>query len=261
MSVRTLGVLCAAVLVGTGCAAKKAVAPPPTPPTPAATLPSPEAREAERLAKELEESRGALEQSRAEAVRLRDQLKTARLETATAEEQYQALRREMDRALEEVLASKASLRGVHNRALAISRIAEVRVQLEGAGRRGDREVAERLRRAAELLSRADRVLEEGNYGGASYLADRAGELVGHARAVAEATAPNGEASGHIPIVPARGVEVVASANLRDGPDSTRRRVGVATPGTRLTAVGRQGDWFEVETDTGQRVWIYRPLVR
>ncbi len=262
MSVRTLGVVVAVVLAATGCAAKKTVAPPPTPPTPAAVaVPSPEALEAERLAKELERSRGDLDQSRVESQKLRDQLKASRQEAATAEEQYQALRREMDRALEEVLASKASLRGVHNRALAISRIAEVRVQLEGAGRRNERDVAERLRRASELLARADRVLEEGNYGGASYLADRAGELVGHARAVADATATNGEASGHIPIVPSRGIEVVASANLRVGPDATRRKVGVATPGTRLTAVGRQGDWFEVEIEGGQKAWIYRSLVR
>jgi hypothetical protein len=261
MTVRSVGALLVAVLVAGGCAAKKAVAPQPLPPAPVEAGPSPESLEAARLAKDLDESRAELEQAKAEGQKLREQLKVSRQEAAAAEEQYQALRREMDRTLEEVLASKASLRGVHNRALAISRIAEVRVQLEGAGRRNERDVAERLRRARELLARADRVLEEGNYGGASYLADRAGELVGHARAVSDATAANGEGTGLIPIVPSRGLEVVASANLRVGPDASRRKVGVAAPGTRLTAVARQGDWFEVEIENGQKAWIYRSLVR
>jgi Bacterial SH3 domain len=260
MGVRTLSVLFAVFLLG-GCAAK--VVPSPPPPSPTEPTPSPEALEAERLGRELEQSRGELDESRAEGARVRDQLQSARRQAAAAEARYQALRREMDRALEEVLASKASLRGVHNRALAISRIAEVRVQLQEAARRNEHGVAERLRRAEELLTRADRALGEGNYGGASYLADRAGELVGHARAVAEVTVPpvRDTSGGVIPIVPARSVEVLEAANLRHGPGSAERRLGVALPGTRLTAVGRMGEWFEVDTEAGQRVWIHRTLVR
>lgn len=143
-------------------------------PPPVDSAPKQDANDAaDELGREVERYRAELESARAELARAHEQLKVARQETAAAEERFEALRREMDRALDDVLASKASLRGVNNRALAISRIAEVRVQMQGAGGRGGPEVAARLRGAEALLVRADRALEEGNYGGAAYLADRA----------------------------------------------------------------------------------------
>jgi len=211
---------------------------------------------------EVQRYRGELEDARAEIARLREQVEITRHQTAVAEERFEALRGEMDRALDDVLNSKASLRGVNNRALAISRIAEVRVQMQGAGGRGGPEVAARLRGAEALLVRADQALNEGNYGGAAYLADRAGEMMRQARTVAEVTArQTAETAGLIPIVPARTVEVSVNANLRSGPDTTRSRVGTARPGTRLHAVGRLGEWFEVETEGGRTAWIHRSVVR
>jgi phage-related tail protein len=217
---------------------------------------------ADELARELERCRTELESARVEIARAHEQVKIARQETAAAEERVEALRREMDRAIDEVLASKASLRGVNNRALAISRIAEVKVQMQSTGGRGEPEVAARLRGAEALLARADKALKEGNYGGAAYLADLAGEMIRQARTVAETVARHtGETAGLIPIVPARTVQVAVTANLRSGPDAARPRVGLAKPGTRLQAVGRLGDWFEVETEGGRTAWIHRTTVR
>jgi hypothetical protein len=218
---------------------------------------------AEEPGRQLGRCRADLEAARTELARAREELREARQQAATAEERYEALRRETDRALDEVLASKASLRGVNSQALAISRIAEVRVQMQGAGgRKSSPEVAARLRSAEALLARADRALEEGNFGGAAYLADRAAEAITQARTVAEVVSRNAdEGAGLIPIVPPRMVEVAVVANLRDGPDSTRPRVGRATPGTRLRAVARLGEWLEVETDGGRTAWIRRGTLR
>jgi uncharacterized protein YgiM (DUF1202 family) len=216
----------------------------------------------DRLGAELESKRAELESAQAEIARLQKQVKAAQHGTAAAEERLEALRRDMDRALDDVLASKASLRGLNNRALAISRIAEVRVQMESASGHGNPEVAARLSDANALLTRADRTLEEGNYGGAVYLADRAAELVRYAGTIWEAaTRQTGEAAGLIPIVPARTVEVAVTANLRSGPGTARSRVGTAEPGTRLQAVGRLGEWFQVETQGGRTAWIHRATVR
>jgi uncharacterized protein YgiM (DUF1202 family) len=210
----------------------------------------------------LQQNRAELESARADIMRLHKQVKTAQQETAAAEERFEALRHDMDQALDDVLASKASLRGLNNRALAISRIAEVRVQMQSAGGRDDLEVAARMHGAEALLARADRALEEGNYGGAAYLADRAEEMIRNARRVAEVSARQaGETVGLIPIVPARTVEVTVSANLRSGPGTARSRVGTAGPGTRLQAVGRLGEWLQVETEGGRTVWINRATVR
>jgi hypothetical protein len=51
-----------------------------------------------------------------------------------------------------------------------------------------------------------------------------------------------------------------TANLRSGPDIARpgRK---AKPGTRLQAVGRLGEWFEVQAGGGRTAWIHRSTVR
>ena len=134
--------------------------------------------------------------------------------------------------------------------------------MQSTGGRREPEVAARLREADALLDRADQALKEGNYGGAAYVADRAGELIRQARTVAEVAArQTAETAGLIPIVPARTVEVVVTANLRSGPGAARPRVGRADPGTRLQAMGRLGEWFEVETESGRTAWIHRGTVR
>lgn len=251
----------AAVALGAGCASKASAPQPPAPP-PVDSSKQTAKDAADELTRELERSRAELAGARAENARMHEQLRIAQQETAAAEERFEALRREMDRALEDVLASKASLRGVNNRALAISRIAEVRVQMQSAGGRGGPEVAARLRGADALLARADQALTEGNYGGAAYLADRAADMIRQARTVAEVAArQTGETANLIPIVPARTLEVAVTANLRSGPDIARPQVGRAQPGTRLQAVGRLGEWFEVETAGGRTAWIHRSTVR
>jgi hypothetical protein len=230
-----------------GCAARN---PPPAPEAPAAT------RDAEKAAAEASDAALLHENTN-----LREELEQLRAQLVALEERNAALRAEMDRELQEVLDSKASLRGVHNRALAISRIAEVRVQLDSlSGSTADPEVQLRLSRADELLRRADRALEEGNFGGASYLADRAGELVRNARSVAEFRSRRG-ASGTIAIVPPRPLEVVARANLREGPGTDRERVAGVEAGSVLLAVGRRGAWYEVKLEAGGTAWIHGSTVR
>jgi Bacterial SH3 domain len=260
--------LVAAASLEAGCA-PKAIAPR-APAPPADDGLKREANDpADELTREVERYRAELKEARAEIARLRDQVEIARHQveiarhqTAVAEEHFEVLRVEMDRALDDVLASKASLRGVNNRALAISRIAEVRVQMQSAGGRGGTEAAARLREAEALLTRADQALKGDNYGGAAYLADRAGEMIRQARTVAEVAArQTGETAGVIPIVPARAIEVAVTANLRSGPDAARPRVGRAKPGTRLKAIARLGEWFEVETEGGRTAWIHRSTVR
>jgi Bacterial SH3 domain len=253
--------LLVAAFLEAACASRNSTSCPPVPPMRDASAQKTDDR-ADALAAELEVSRGELESALAEIIRLQGQVTAARQGTAAAEERLEALRHDVDRALDDVLASKASLRGLNNRALAISRIAEVRVQMQSAGRRGEPEVAARLRGAESLLARADRTLEQGNYGGAAYLADRAAEMVEHARTLAEVAARQaGTTAGLIPIVPARTVEVAVTANLRSGPGTERSRVGTAEKGTRLEAVGRVGEWLQVETEAGRMAWIHRATVR
>ena len=248
-----MAALVAVVAWGSGCASKASAPAPPKPPAPEVSKHAAANEAAERMGQDLE-------RARADNARLREQLKAAQREAAIAQEQREALRRDMQRALEEVLASKAS-GGVQNRALAISRIAEVRVQMQSMSAHQEPEVAARLRLAKDLLARADKTLEEGNYGGASYLADQAGEVVQYARTVvAVAGQQTEETKGLVAIVPPRTIEVAVAANLREGPNPGRRRVAGAQPGAQLVAVARLGEWFEVKTETGT-AWIHRATLR
>ncbi len=194
--------------------------------------------------------------------RLRRRLEDQEAARASLEERYAGLEIELASSVEEVLRSKASLRNVHNRALAISRIAEVRVQLQSVPQAKDPEVAVRLERANDFLNRADKALAEGNFGGSSYLSERAGELVRQARMVAEVrTSFLGGSDRIIPIVPARNLETVVKANLRQAPGKDKSIVGQVDKGKQILAIARWGDWFQVEAGDGLRSWIHTSVVR
>jgi hypothetical protein len=180
-------------------------------------------------------------------------------ELAALEEATASLELELASALEELLRSQASLRTVQSRAFAVSRIAEVRVQLEAARRHDDPALKTRVERAAEFLTRADQTLAEDNLGGAAYLADRAGELLRQARTVAEIRKQGSREV--IPIVPPRSMEVQVAANLRLEPSSESPRVAGLGSGTHVEAVARHGDWYQIVTDDGTKAWIHRALVR
>lgn len=197
-----------------------------------------------------------------EIAELRGQLEAERTARVSLEERYATLEHELAGAVEEVLRSTATGRGVHNRAFATSRIAEVRVQLEALSPTTDPEVGARLEQVQELLARADQALAEENYGGASYLADRAGEAIRRVRIVAEIRASSGSDWGEvIPIVPPRRMQAVTNANLRAGPGVEEERVGGVTAGAELQALARAGDWLQVETGSGLRAWILGRLVQ
>lgn len=191
---------------------------------------------------------------------LQGRLAESQAELASLEERYAALEVELESAIEEILRTSASVRGVGNRALAISRISEVRVELEGLPAFDDEEVSSRIERASELLGRADQALAENNFGGASYLAARSGELVRQARIVAELRSSSDRPHEMIPIVPSRQVTAVANANLRSGPGLDHDRLGGIELGEQVTAVARSGEWYQVRTRAGLLAWVHGRLV-
>ena len=262
-------------LASIGCVTQERQSPQPTV--------MPDAATEQRLARKIEELRSALHlkgeeleqerattqdllqrivELRAERGELQLALEEQELALASLEERYAALDIELTSAVEEVLRSMARVRTVKSRALAVSRIAEVRVQLGSVPRADDQEVAARLDRAREFLVRADAVLEDGNYGGASFLAERANNLIRQARMVSEIRTTSSSDSGEvIPVVPPRSMEVLENSNLREGPGIERRRVGSVPKGTNVIALARTEDWFQVETPSGVKAWISADLVR
>jgi hypothetical protein len=201
----------------------------------------------------------AVKAAEAETVRLQAALAERNSELTALEEAKASLELELQSALEELIRSQANALNVQSRAFAVSRIAEVRVELASFRASRDPALTDRLDRAEEFLDRADGALEQDNVGGAAYLAERASELVRQVKTVAEirSTVP----SELIPIVPPRYIEVSAVGNLRKAPSINSVRVGSVEPGTRLRAVARQGEWYQVETERGDEAWVHRRLIR
>jgi hypothetical protein len=243
---------------GPGVQAPEAAATPP-----AATHESESAAELAGLRQSLESTREALasawEEVAAERLRGIDlERRVLELHTGlrSAEARRMTLESELAAALDEVLRSKASLSGGSSRALATSRIAELRAAARSADDRPAADVA----RVDELLERADDELEKANYPGAAYLAERAGELLRQTRLAAAAVPSLPPAPDLVvPLVPAEPRFTAQPANLRLGPGLEYERLAVLEVGETLRALARAGDWLQVERDDGLRGWIAERL--
>ena len=255
---RSVGVLAIALVIA-GCGGKTAPVPVPALPAPAVSESVPESFSSAPVAPEKVGDDAALTAAVQEAARLRETLAERSAEVTALEEAKATLELELKSALEELLRSQTSVRNVQSRAFAVSRIAEVRVELQSLRRRKDAALANRLNRAAGFIDHANRALETGNVGGAAYLAERASELLRQARTIADIRSDSEAAL--IPIVPPRVLEVVAAANLRKSPSADSEKLGAAEPGTELRAIARRGDWFQVEFEGKDPVWVHRRLVR
>jgi Bacterial SH3 domain len=249
------------VLSGIACAGKKLDAPPIDAKDEAAPPASPTTSEAAALSTSDEIGRleAALKNAEEDEARMRDALAERDSELTALEEAKASLDLELQSALEELMRSQASVRNVQSRAFAVSRIAEVRVEVKTFRSAKDPALTDRLDRAEDFLDRADRALQADNVGGSAYLAERASELLRQVRTVAEIRA--NEPKELIPIVPPRQIVVAAAANLRKGPSSDSERVRAVEPGTTLKAVARQGEWYQVEVEGGEPAWIRRRLIR
>ncbi|MFQ5793227.1 MAG: SH3 domain-containing protein [Acidobacteriota bacterium] len=220
-------------------------------------------RDAQALQERLELTLEELDGARQEIEALKEQLQDREVALARLEERYAALEMELYATVEEVLRSKANLQSVQSRALATSRIAEVRVELQSLQEAEDPEVQNRVGRARDFLNRADKALEEGNYAGAGFLSERAQELVRQATILREfrSASRSSQFQKVLPIVPPRSLETVVNANLRKGPGTDQARVMVLQKGERILAVARAGDWFHVQTESGLKAWLHRSVVR
>jgi hypothetical protein len=253
--------LAVVLLVAAGCSGKtETISSPATPPAPdpvrEAAVESPSS---EPVKPQEDEDSVALAAALQEVGRLRVTLAERSDEVTALEEAKATLELELKSALEELVRSQTSVRNVQSRAFAVSRIAEVRVELQLLRRRKDPALDDRLDRAAGFLDHADRALETDNVGGAAYLAERASELLRQVRTIAEIR--SGAPTELIPIVPPRTLQVVSAANLRKAPSADSEKLGAVEPGTELRAIARRGDWFQVEVQAEEPVWVHRRLVR
>lgn len=168
------------------------------------------------------------------------------------EEQAALLRRELDLTENEVIRTKARLKGIETKADASSAIAEGRILLgrlvEEKGTR-----AQDVQRAQEALARAETLLRDENFGAAIFFAQKAQD------AALKAREPRAEDDSERP-APSPSYTVKASvANLRRGPSTNEPVVARVSRGTPLRASVMRGEWIRVE-HAGNTGWVHRSLL-
>jgi hypothetical protein len=254
------------VLVVAACHSTAPVIAPPPAPVPVAVTevaddqPCPALEQIDELENSVAQERALREAAEQEVNRCQEEIAAKTDLVNVLEERLRAVDEELARALEEVFRREATLRYAANRSLAIARVSEVRALIEAPSPGEDEEVEDRRSRAEELLSRADEALAEDNYASAGFFADRAGELLRQAELMSQFRS---SVSSHsiLPIIPPRRMLVqVASANLRVAPGRDQAIAGSVSRGQEVTAVARTGEWFEIETAGGKRLWIHGTLV-
>jgi uncharacterized protein YraI len=61
--------------------------------------------------------------------------------------------------------------------------------------------------------------------------------------------------------PAEVLKVTANATVRNGPSTSAKKIGTATPGTALQVKAREGNWVQfVDSSSGKMGWIHSRLV-
>ena len=183
-------------------------------------------------------------QADAEVYQAAQQERTAQLEREVAR-----LRADLRQAEEAMVTIESGLRGVHTRADAVSSLAEARIAVERASQSVPWRPAE-VREARAKLEEAERQLEAGHSGSAFFFASRA-------RRIAETLSEEADqVAQHASTRFVRAQRV----NLRAGPSTDTRVIGVLDKATPVFPERREGDWVLVRTTAGPVGWIHDSLL-
>jgi Bacterial SH3 domain len=189
--------------------------------------------------------------SNAEVERLKTRVRRSAEEQKKLEERLAILQHDLETTENEVIRTKAKLKGIETKAEASSAIAEAQTLVV---RSLDQKVkSPNLTRAQEKLELAERQLRGGNYGAAAFFALQAQDLLG--RAVQPRSGARAEENGAGALMVA-----VASANVRSEPRADAAVVTKLSRGTTVVRLGENGDWLKVEA-LGRTGWIAKKLVR
>ncbi len=166
------------------------------------------------------------------------------------EREMQRLRADLEQAEASIVTLESGMRNVHNRADAVSAVAEARIALD----RVSKSVPWRRDRVGEAytkLDEADRQLEAEHLGAAVFFASRAERVTEALRA--EAT--------QVALWDERRLIRGERVNLRAGPSEMARVVEVLPRETPVYPERSIADWTLVRTPDGRIGWVYRSLLQ
>ena len=166
------------------------------------------------------------------------------------EAEVKRLRVDLRQAEEAIVLAESGLRGSHSRADAVSSLAEARIQVERAATvapwRGGM-IAEALGKLGE----ADSQIQEGHFGAALFFVYRSNRIA----ELLEREARMVRDQSDTQYVRVRGV------NLRAGPSTSDRVLGVLSQGTPVFPERREEAWTLVRVASGSVGWVHQSLLR
>lgn len=187
----------------------------------------------------------------------------ARLKLALLEKEAQiaALEDKYNKAIQEVVRTKAKLHSLESKAEAASTMAEAEVALKALlAKAVELKDGPEVVQAGQLLQMSAQEFRNANYGGALYLASQAKGLVsiGQGRLTGRAERPI--VSGEVLFALSIPLQASATGNVRQGPGLDSAVLFTVDKGTLLVGHSYKGEWVRVKDDEGRGGWIHQTLV-
>ena len=179
------------------------------------------------------------------------------LENEARIEDYQA---KLDDARQEVVRAMAKLQTLATKAEAASGMAEAKITLDslrpGAGPQPPPEVAQ----AARLLQQSGAAFDNGNYGGALYLANQAKSVASAGQGLLASRDQGAVRQGEVPFALPLRLRTIGAGNLRSGPGTTFKVLAALEAGTAVVAYAYVDMWVRVRDENGHSGWMFYNLV-
>jgi hypothetical protein len=164
----------------------------------------------------------------------------------------------LDDARREVVRAMAKLQSLASRADAASGMAEAEIALQALPPTA---VGQSAAEAVRLMQQSTAEFDDGNYGGALYLANEAKSAAAAARGqiagADQVSARPSERSFAVPLP----LQTTSSANVRDGPGVSFAVLFVVPNGAPLTGHSAAEQWLRVTDESGRHGWISQRLIR
>lgn len=165
-----------------------------------------------------------------------------------------------DSAIQEAMRANARLRSLDSKADTIANVVEASLLIKNARETSGDKQLPALVRAEKLLDESQQALQAGNLDDASYLADRALDLVLPRTPVAESGqrehAWRSEAVFPVPLV----MKVKKQSNIREKPTAHSSILFQLKKGTLIRALGYRRLWIKVVAENSGEGWIYYRLL-
>lgn len=190
------------------------------------------------------------------------QQQTARLELRLLEEEAQVgdLQVKLDEARQEVVRAMAKLQTLASKAEAASAMAEAEIAMQQLQAAAGQTTTPEAGQAEQLLHMSTKEFDQGNYGGALYLANQAKALAGAGQTRMTSSGREALRSGEVLFAVPLHLQTLVRGNVRDGPGANYKVLFTLDPGTPVLGYSYSDVWVRVGDETGRSGWIFSASV-